>query len=1107
MKKSLIAISMTILIVVSLMAPLLSTVEVKADTASWYTSVNGVLSTDAYSLYPYAKKSVTVGFSKFGELIGLPEGVDPDTAAQTDWVGLAYDGRDPFCPASIIPMTSWVNGLYMDLQYIDPALSGVQRDRHLWAFAMFGDGFGWGGDWASAVTPGSNPGHGRQTNGQCVTEDLKVLYDGPRKYIAMSVTHIYDKQGTATWPVVDLAITVVFDKVNKQVVLFKDVKLKLPKMHLWGKLDVQLSNREEFDLGPANGYASYAHFYPSYDTTPYDANWHMATDLLRENVEIQTADGDSVFTLAPPGGADIASDFMKVWVDGVFRDPSTYTVNYGAGTVTLNAPVGTPDVPVDVEFHYKFELLRGQDGGIMPWGYYDLAQVISSDGDYVAWTGMWPPVSDYTVDGILRYMDPLVLVNEADCDVEPKQSPLIIGEWDFLMDHTLVPQYRCVEVKGITDNHDGNDVQYGQADVVDSEALYQLGSVFNPWDLYDAMEKQEYSYIDISAAVGDEDAYVQLTTGIDDDLYYAVLASELLALDYPAAGWTGYFVKEGGATALTVDSTWVNEFASLPGSDVAHSKNWALLLNSSSNNAGGSDGYEMLKVTPQDTTGAFMAPLTLQLKDLVDFGFWYKFVGTTGYGPHIEIKVSSTAAGGEAGNWANIVAENSNPEKSTTDWTNYTLNNIEDFVGEPSADTAFFVTGQSGTGLTVGEKHSYEYFTSKLGDYYVNSIGVQTQGGAIAYVDDLSVAYLDRLSGIRYERVYNMEEDKLIPSDWNGYCTFAERVLVDGVLIDRAGYQTFDFATFTFEPYYTIDFATGLITFYEFDFGTFGYIPWEIEEDARIKVLYHVIEENDRGRYEWAVVGRNAATIDSAGAALVTAAFKNKDIEIGLAGADIDTSEVANQMPFVMSKWGGTGDTWAAYYKSGTDYRTALKDDWCTQWAVADSNMIGVGGPLANMVSYYGNDFADAFYGITQFAGTAYDDKVTGIPCWNRGWNGTMNAYTSGTIIGEGFFTATAGYAVVSTYKDLNGTVQFLIWGHWGRDTYYATKWFHEGGKTQLQEAPPGLTSIILQISYSMFDPTHPSVSIIECLGTISERLWLHGDFPFQESKGGIHDP
>jgi hypothetical protein len=100
------------------------------------------------------------------------------------------------------------------------------------------------------------------------------------------------------------------------------------------------------------------------------------------------------------------------------------------------------------------------------------------------------------------------------------------------------------------------------------------------------------------------------------------------------------------------------------------------------------------------------------------------------------------------------------------------------------------------------------------------------------------------------------------------------------------------------------------------------------------------------------------------------------------------------------------------------------------------------------------------------------------------------------------------GYATITTYLDINGTVGFMVYGLDGRDTYYASYWFHgdpargiPAGIHQLQDAPKCLTSIILEIDYS--DAKHPTFTIVECLGTISETEWIHNS----EIKGGIHDP
>jgi hypothetical protein len=255
-------------------------------------------------------------------------------------------------------------------------------------------------------------------------------------------------------------------------------------------------------------------------------------------------------------------------------------------------------------------------------------------------------------------------------------------------------------------------------------------------------------------------------------------------------------------------------------------------------------------------------------------------------------------------------------------------------------------------------------------------------------------------------------------------------------------------------------------------------------------------DESIGAQYEWVVVGRDAASVDSAGASLVAAAYKNKQFEIGIAGLDMMDPVIANQIPWVMANV-SSGDT-SDDYKDEIG-RAYLKDDWCTYWPVASSNMITVGGPLANVFAWYANDFTDAFYGIPTYSSTEYSGMLTGVTDWNRGWDGTWNVYES---------SEDTGYAIISTYKDINGTVIFDVFGHWGRDTYYATQWLHgdrargiDPGIHQLQEAPMCITSIIIEIDYE--DQYHPDFSIVEVLGTITEFYWEHGS----EEKGGIHDP
>jgi hypothetical protein len=1091
-KKVAIAAAFSVIMLVTILTPILLTNAV--DSSTWYTTIPGVLDSDYYLLYPFAKKSVKVGFSKFGELIGIP--ATGNQSIQGQWVGLEYDTRDPFTPYDTVPMSSWINGWYIRIDYISP--TATNKDRKLFAFAMFGDGSGWGGDWEYATQPGQGSG-GRQTNGSCTTDALKVLYNGPRRYVAQSVTHISDKEGATTWPVLDLTVTLIFDKDMKQVILLKDVKVTIAKMNLYDKLDVQLSNREQYDLGPATGYSSYAHYYEQEGVTCLGPDWHMAKNLTRDYEQHTTSySGQRYFALSPPGSAPLASGFLKIYDDNAFVNPSLtptpYAINWANRSVYFTTP---PAAGSDMKFVYKYVFkteIEGQREGFHTWNHeYDIAQVISSDGAYIAWDGLWPPVSDFTVDGILNFLYPLSQSRVTDMSYEPKQSPLIIGEWDFLLDHSSIPMFRAVEVKGISDRHDANDVQYQGSNYIDREARYQLDTVFQAWDLLDAVEKQEYRSL-YKSTVASHTSEIQLTTQLGDDLYYCLLSSEYTySLGASSPTWTRYFLREEDRSndGYPAESKWVNEFQnSSIYADTAHSKNWALYM------VGGTYG-EMVKVTPiylRNDTPPSTGPYTLQLKDLVDFGFWYKNISGS-LGPIIEIKLYQTAAG--TGNWANIAPRADNTKSAST-WTHYTLNTIDDFIGPYSPDAAFYLTGQSGTGLPTNEFHSFEYWTSSaLKDYYVGSIGVKIQANCVALVDDLSVAYLQRPSGIRYERVYNMEEDKLVPHAWDAYCTFSEEVTVDGALIARYGYQDYDptrAGTGVHRPYYTMNFINGTLDFYQWSTGLGRYITWDLY-GSKVEIRYSTIEENEKGRYEWTVMGRDAFTSDSLGGALVTAAFKNKDIEIGLSGLDMMYNEWSMaSIPYAMNCFGTAPGARGDYKDDGSTpgQRPALRGDWCTTWAITSSDTIAIGGPLANMLTSYLNEFTDAFYGTyvvgwgeTYTSYATWQNAIVALTCWN----GTKKGYTA---------TYNTGYAVISTYKDLNGTVGLTIWGHGPRDTYYASKFFHEEIIYELQTFPSCVTSIILKIDYTY--PQHPTFTVLECLGTVSERR-------VETTKGGIHDP
>jgi hypothetical protein len=256
-----------------------------------------------------------------------------------------------------------------------------------------------------------------------------------------------------------------------------------------------------------------------------------------------------------------------------------------------------------------------------------------------------------------------------------------------------------------------------------------------------------------------------------------------------------------------------------------------------------------------------------------------------------------------------------------------------------------------------------------------------------------------------------------------------------------------------------------------------------LNPEHQYKILYSTY---DMGQYEWVTVGRDASTVDSLGAALVTHEFEDEGgIHLGNGGMDMEGTSYAYEIPYLLSRSGtGTGfsNYWITPDTTSPGQRLGLKDDWCTTWPVASSNIISVGGPLANQMTEYFNSFTDAYYSEPWFTPHApFKGTLAAVSCWSK------NAYSNVGILNG------TGYATIGTYLDLNGTVGFVIYGLDARDTFYASKFFKEDIMSVLEDAPAGLTSIIIEIDYT--DYKHPTWDMVEALGTISEwNTLLHPD-------------
>jgi hypothetical protein len=870
---------------------------------------------------------------------------------------------------------------------------------------------------------------GRKTSGGAVTDPIKVLYDGPRRYVALCKTTIYDGIGHTT-PLVSLTFTIDFNKVKKEVIVYKDVK-RIDIGKNLGPMQIEFGDRGEWDLGEGAPPKSYAKFYTG-NATVYDYNWQPWYENAIAGYDgtydvCQIIDDE----LAHVGWAAFWPRPILHWVGATQEEADRDTILTSMVTITEDQEVTTTTqqffIPIKgTPSPYPQNTSAGIQWIEDPMVFHNDVHKIINSTDMAKSVTYWRdnntirfPDGYVPHDGdVVRFVYKDSTRSKEEMSSEPN-SPFVIGEWAFEMSEPP-SQFRGVTVYGVTDLNDGDDTDRPLGDnVFDREVGYQLNEVFNPWDLSKAIEK-------------DTDRWVE----------------------YKDIGYTGW-ISDHRPVLNVSDDDW--------------------------------DRYCTFSERVEDLNTSTLVPRA-------DYTFW---VGADGYG-HI--------TGLESDIYYKITYSTG---------TSYS---------EPAFDITRTVANLTGANLTTGI--DFGYFGYDLSDSWTDELGVShlvyaedfvfdvLNMSASALPTDTNLTFTYSPYGLEWQvepfKVFKEDNTTLEigSSNW-------ENVTVNATEVGYESYKL-QFHIQEIELNWNIEYVpdgdlfTDLkdVHFYGWDIDVYPTITvtysnatgnltisamLEFEHDIQGRPLY---TEVTPGRYEWGIVGKNAASVDSAGLSLVSAALKNKQVEYGIAGEDMfaptEAGLAVNQMPWVMAKI-GSGNTWADYYYNNTagDYRTGLRDDWCNTWPITTSNMIGVGGPLANMLAYYGNDFTDAFYGLDQFTpDTMWKNRVAALSCWNK------KSYVSSN---------STGYAVISTYKDINGTVLFLIWGHWGRDTFYVTKWFHEYGIMQLQDAPAGLTSIIVKIPYTSYPEGYKpgTPTIVECLGTISETLWTHSS----ETKGGIHDP
>jgi len=485
--------------------------------------------------------NLDIGFSKYGEMIGYDEASGIGLGLQYPGYGSAentYDQTDdtsvdPFCN-EYIGVDWWWNGWFIDIKYTPPSSTG----REIWAFALFSDGQQHGGIWITMPAvdatstarplwqehpPYANPDSyqyagvisplpvkgGRKTNGYCETEPIKIIYDGPRKFMALTKTTINDPNVGAD--LVELTFTYIFNKAEKKVIIIEDIK----RLYEESPMNIAFGNRGFWDLGISPDIDPYLHWFTSKPVQYWDTDGDGAIN----GTEVET-------TFKIYKNYFLTNKHPSKWWDEVTECDRPTTV-YNEWTEEM---INFPDTWLEAqETYYACEW--GMDKATKEHS-YAVAQVISQAGDYVGALAVWPHPEFWTAHSVFppsrtirgtggnnpspiacmfKPISRMLEWHRWTVEEDPNQGeeddledrddiwiseddtrapdgstlepviPKLIYEHNFELNSTL-PEYNMVLVYMLTDRHDGDDkhAQLGMNDEDWSNGIDKID-----WDIQD----------------------------------------------------------------------------------------------------------------------------------------------------------------------------------------------------------------------------------------------------------------------------------------------------------------------------------------------------------------------------------------------------------------------------------------------------------------------------------------------------------------------------------------------------------------------------------------------------------------------------------------------
>jgi len=971
---SLIAIILTSSMLTVLLTQMYTTKAAETTYDPDYMTVEGVLASDSYVLFPFEKKNLKIGFSKYGEMI------DYDTK-----VGLEYGGEtDPFAtnPSQVLEY-EWVNGWVINITYIH---GGQYYNR--WAFALYSDYYNENsiaGDWKEGVEGATNTTYlgGRKTNGGAVTQPIKILYNGPRRFVALLNTTIYEDT-SHEYPLVRIIFTILFNKVKKQVVVFKDIK-RVDNRKGTGVMQIEFSERGQWDLGAGSPPKSYAHIYED-QTTLYGEEyqrWYNGSATYAGKYDMVQIIDDGLNYAAwaawwPKPITSYVEDISEIGRKTILTTRSTKVDTFtGDGSTT--------------EFHLTSNPVAYPRN--MTNNGWDDSPMVFVDGDHktegtdYTWdtennniTFTTAPADGATIKVVYK-----IDAGQNDPSNEPS-VPFVIAEWCWDTDDAT-DMFRAVTVYGITDRHDGDDSdRSGGSNTIDAEVDYYLDEIFNPYDLYSAVHKGVRRWVEFHNVTSAEATAQRVSFNL-------TRKPVIKTSDWTDYGVFSEKVEWGGSLktpyrARTIFGGYNYTFYTY------------------------SDGTGNITITGDNVPAAGTIIKVLYSTNAT----WQKNKTDLGTFGNVSVTLGPS-----------VTFIPNNVINSTT-WTDpygttYNITILYDAMAADIRSENISATDDIRLQLDIKIRPESSYVKVHNSTYY----GLNNT--ELAFHGNMSVMF------------------KVTPPNTTqtGRFRYPEHLHITGNILIRVNH--------------TINEQLSVAI-------------------ANYTVVYANLTTDIGGSYEWIVVGKDADTIDSLGAAYVTEAFDSiKEIKVCAAGMDINETTYGPHAPFVMA--GASSGTKSDYRDSLG--RTFLKDDWCRYgttagYPISTSNMIFVGGPCANLGAEYFNEFTMAFLATASYVtnDTGHSNKILALSCWARNATGS-------------------GYAVIAVYKDLNGTIGLLIWGFDGQDTYYASKWFWDGlgsepGIQYLQGENRGVTAIVLKITYPTTNPTHPTVSIVERLGTVSEK-------------------